>query len=303
LLTACGIAQEDQSRIFEAFVQIGAQGKRQGTGLGLAITRQFVELMGGELSLSSVLGNGSTFRVALVVTQPQPEAIPQVIRERGEVIRLAPGQPIYRMLVVEDQPDNQLMLVRLLESVGFQVDVADNGAEAVERFASMRPHFIWMDRFMPVMDGLEATRRIRAIAGGKEVKIAALTATVLSEQDERLVEAGFDAIVHKPFKPERVFGCMEQLLGLSFERSETDGNPVAPSELSPTAMAALPPALRQDLKNALVMMNRERILEVLEGVEQIERELGAALKSRVQNYDYAPILALLQNGRSDDREG
>jgi len=293
--TGCGIAPEDQGRILKPFIQLESQSKQQGTGLGLAITRQFVDLMGGSLSLDSVVGQGSTFRVDLPVQLPRSEDIPQAIRERGEITGLAPGQPTWRVLVVEDQPENQLMLARLLERVGFQVGIADNGAAAVEQFQHWRPHFIWMDRRMPVMDGVESTRRIRALAGGEVVKIAAVTASTFNEEDEELLAAGFDGIVHKPFRSEQIFECMERLLGVRFERAEAETAPTPLPELSATALAALPEPLRQKLAEALVILDGDRIMAVIDEIGQTAPDLAAALKELARNYDYQPILALLRS--------
>jgi PAS domain S-box-containing protein len=221
--TGIGICQADQAKLFQPFVQIGSQSNQKGTGLGLAITRQFVELMGGRVALTStVVGQGSTFRVELPVQLAQPNEIPQAQKARGEITGLEPGQPTCRVLVVEDQLDNRMLLLRLLEGAGFDVRAAENGAEAVEQFASWQPHFIWMDRRMPEMDGMEATRRIRALHGGEAVKIAAVTASTFKEEDMELTAAGFDAVVHKPFRSEQIFECMEELLGLHFVRTEAE---------------------------------------------------------------------------------
>jgi CheY-like chemotaxis protein len=121
------------------------------------------------------------------------------------VLGLEPGQPDWRILIVEDQPENNLLLSRLLEDAGFQVCTAANGLEGIDRFQQWRPHFIWMDRRMPVMDGLEATRRIRALPGGEAVKIVALTASVFAEQRGEMLAAGMDDILHKPFQPRQRF--------------------------------------------------------------------------------------------------
>jgi CheY-like chemotaxis protein/nitrogen-specific signal transduction histidine kinase len=293
--TGCGISPQDQARILEPFVQLGKEGAQQGTGLGLAIIRQFVELMGGSLALTSAVGQGSTFRVDIPVRLARPEEIPPAASQaRGEVTGLAPGQPACRVLVAEDQFENRLLLLRLLEHAGFEVRLAENGAEAVEQFQTWHPHFVWMDKRMPVMDGVEAARHIRALAGGEAVKIAAVTAFTFREEDEELMAAGFDAIVHKPYRPEQIFECMEHLSGLRFERAQAAEAPPHLPALSRGAMAALPEPLREELAQALVILDRERLLEIIERVTQTDPELGAALTGRARNYDYAPILALLQ---------
>jgi len=152
-----GISEEDMERIFEPFAQVGEQTDAKGTGLGLSITRQYVELMGGELTVESKVGKGSVFRFEIPVEKVAVEDIEQAEPSRGQVIGLEPGQPSWRILIVEDQLENRLLLKKLLEQVGFEVHEAVNGQEAIDVFEEWRPHFIWMDRRMPLMDGLEAT--------------------------------------------------------------------------------------------------------------------------------------------------
>lgn len=297
--TGCGIAPSDQHRLFEPFVQVGQQARQQGSGLGLAISRQFVELMGGSLSFTSRLGEGSIFRVDLPVQLARQEDIPAAPQARGDVTALAPGQPTCRVLVVDDQEDNRLLLMRLLEDVGFEVRLAHDGAEAVEQFQSWRPRFIWMDRRMPVMDGLEATRRIRALPGGDAVKIAAVTASTFSEEDAELMAAGFDALVHKPFRPAQIFDCMETLLGLRFVRGDVLATQETGSEISAAALAVVPPALRAALRDALVLAEADPVLKQIDEIGKAAPDLAVALRERAQNYDYAAILTVLQRGADE----
>lgn len=295
--TGCGIAPEDQDKLFQPFVQVGPQAGQQGTGLGLAITRQFAELMGGGISVTSSAGKGSVFRVEVVVKLASPEQIPQAPAELGEVTGLEPGQPPWRVLVVEDQEDNQILLMRLLETAGFQARLAVNGAEAVEQFTSWQPHYIWMDRRMPVMDGVEATRRIRALPGGDAVKIAAVTASSFKEQDEEMTMTGFDAVVHKPYRPAQIFDCMERLLGARFVRAEAETTPAVHRQISVAALDSVPDVLRQKLDEALLLLDSERILQVIDEIGTIAPELAAMLGERARSYDYSGIREALQGGR------
>ncbi len=293
--TGCGISPEDQSRIVEPFVQIENQKKQQGTGLGLAITRQFVELMGGCLSLVSTPGQGSIFKVELEVEEAFAEDLPRIKPVRGEVVRLEPGQGAYRVLVVEDQPENRWLLITLLESAGFQVRSAENGSEAVAQFQTWNPHFIWMDWRLPEMDGIEATRRIRALEGGRQVKIAVVTASIFKESDQQLATAGFDDIVHKPFYPEKIFDCMEKLLGVRYERSATVADERAThAGVSQAALSRLPGDLREDLTRALSMLDQDAIVKTVAGIGELDAELGAALRERTRRYDYQTILTALE---------
>jgi hemerythrin-like metal-binding protein len=292
--TGIGIAPDDQTRIFEPFVQIGATTRQQGTGLGLSITRQFVELMGGHLSLSSSLGQGSTFSVELPCQRASAADILQPDSDYCEVTGLAAGQPDIRVLVVDDHRENQLLLAQWLETTGFHVALAENGAEAVEQFKRWQPHFIWMDRRMPVMDGVEAVRRIRALPDGRNVRIAAVTASILKDDDDALLAAGFDAIVHKPFRRQSIFECMGQLLNLSYEHATTNESPEALRALSGTALAALPARLRNSLSEAILRLDQERILEVIGEIATFDGELAEGLRERVRHYAYPIILSLLQ---------
>lgn len=291
--TGCGIAPENQNKIFDAFIQISSQGEQQGTGLGLAITRQFIELMRGSITLTSNIGQGSIFRVELPVQVARSEDLPDAPKTRGVVIGLEPGQPVCRVLVVDDQVDNRLLLQRLLESAGFEVLLAENGAVAVQQFSCWQPHFIWMDRRMPGGDGLEATRRIRALPDGKTVKIAAVTASTFSEENLELSAAGFDAIVNKPFRPEQIFDCMERLLDLQFVRTEAK-HADSTIELDPTALASLPRSLQQDFASAIITLDRRRILNVVDQIEKTSPSLAAALRIRIRQYDYDGISKLIQ---------
>jgi PAS domain S-box-containing protein len=212
-----GISTADQQKIFEPFVQLENTAIQKGTGLGLTITRQFVQLMGGSISVESIKGTGSTFRVELPVNKvtaadvTKPESM-----VRGDITGLAPDQPEYRILIVEDQLENQLLLAKLMKNVGFPVKVAENGEQALELFQSWRPHLIWMDRRMPKMDGLEATRRIRELPGGREVKIVAVTASAFMEQRVEMLDAGIDEFVRKPYRFNEIYECLTKQLGVQY---------------------------------------------------------------------------------------
>lgn len=291
--TGCGIPPEDQARILEPFVQVESQRKQQGTGLGLAITRQFVDLMGGTLSLNSTPGQGSTFRVEFDAVLAYPEDIPSPQIAGGEVIRLSADQNACRVLVVEDQPENRRLLTTLLESVGFLVRPANNGAEAVQAFAEWQPHFIWMDWRLPVLDGIKATHQIRAMAGGDQVRIVVVTASIFKEDDEQLATAGFDGIVHKPFYPEQIFEVMERLLGVSYERAMPGASIQVQSELSADAMASLPALLRHQLAHAIELLDGDGITQAVNAIGAITPELGNTLRRKTRQYDYPSILAAL----------
>ncbi len=158
--TGCGIAPNEIDKLFDAFVQAEA-GKvfAEGTGLGLTITRSFVEMMGGNITVESVLGKGSIFKFHIKIAVVDASGV--ITQPQQRVIGLELGQPVYRILVVDDTPENAKLLVKLLQPVGFEVRTVGNGKEAIALWETWQPHLIWMDTRMPIMDGLAATREIR----------------------------------------------------------------------------------------------------------------------------------------------
>ncbi|MCQ8105710.1 PAS domain S-box protein [Methylomonas sp. SURF-2] len=298
--TGPGIAPEDQARIFEPFVQLGKTADNKGTGLGLSITRQFVQLMKGKMSLESSPGHGALFRVDLPLGHADAQDIHQLQHlEARDVVALAPGQADFRILVVEDQLDNQLLLVKLLERVGFQVKSAENGRRAVDIFQAWQPHFIWMDRQMPVMDGLEASRIIRRQPGGDKVKIVAVTASAFAEQRSEMLAAGMDDFIRKPYHAYEIYECLSRQLGVKFLTSETSALAMPDRVSNLESVSALPEHLRRDLENALVSLESERIDLIVNRIAECDRELAAELNQLVYNYAYPAILKALRSGQDE----
>ena len=164
-----GIREADRQRIFLPFEQLSGQSAEAGTGLGLAISRQYVRHMGGDIGVASAPSGGSIFHFDIAVGTPSPvKGLYEEPRrpQLGRAVALVEGQERYRLLIAEDQPENRLLLRKILEPLGFDIREAVNGAEAVEISRQWSPHLIWMDVRMPVMDGLEATRRIKAEISG-----------------------------------------------------------------------------------------------------------------------------------------
>jgi signal transduction histidine kinase/DNA-binding NarL/FixJ family response regulator len=298
--TGVGIVAEDQARIFDPFVQVGSLSLQKGTGLGLAIARTYLESMGGRIGVESTPGKGSIFRVEVPVERVKESEVSAAEIEMGRIVGLAPGQPEYRILIVEDQMENWLLLQRLLEGVGFQVRVAENGAAGVEMFQEWRPHLIWMDIRMPVMDGLEATRRIRALNGGREVKIAALTASVFKEERDSVMAAGMDDFVRKPYRPNELFDCLVRQLGVRFVYEESTVATTAPAAaLRPEALATLPQVLREELTDALVSLDVTRIGEIIRRVSELDPALGDTLAQHARQLGYTAILRALKAMRGN----
>jgi signal transduction histidine kinase/ActR/RegA family two-component response regulator len=199
--TGIGIDAETQARLFDKFVQGDSSTARRygGTGLGLAICRQLAELMGGSVGLRSAAGAGSTFWVTLPMP-PAPAAAPETVVPRV----LTGPAPANRSLILlaEDNPVNQKLARHLLGKLGCEVDIANNGMEAVERWTERLYDAIFMDCQMPGLDGYQATERIRASGErGRRIPIVAITASSMVGDRERCLAAGMTDYVSKPLNP------------------------------------------------------------------------------------------------------
>ena len=284
--TGPGIAPEDQARIFEAFVQV-SRSSQKGTGLGLTITRQFVELMGGTVQIESTPGRGSTFRVELPVEKAREAEVTPSRTDSGGRFVLEPGQAECRVLIVDDETDNAALLERLLSNAGFEVRVASDGAQGVAAFQQWRPRFIWMDLRMPEMDGFEAVKQIRGLDGGREVTIAAVTASVFAGERSDVLTAGFDDLVRKPYRTELIFECMAKHLGVRYRRAEAKA--AVAGVLRPEDLAALPEELRRDLAGAVATLDNTQIAGVIQRVSELNPALGLVLAEHAERLAYSAI--------------
>lgn len=302
--TGIGIASTELNSLFEPFIQSNnRQSTQEGTGLGLPISRQFVQLMGGNLTVRSTPGIGSTFAFSIPVqrvesTHQLTSSLPR------HILGLAPNQPPYRILVVEDNETNRQLLVQLLQSVGFKVQAATNGQEAIARWETWHPQLIWMDMRMPVMNGYEATEQIRAreqMSGqqAERTKIIALTAGVFEEERTKVLEVGCDDFVRKPFQETELLEKMTTHLGVQYLYAETE----IATNRSPTtldschaiaALQELPTPLLIQLHQATVELDNQKLANLIEQVMPTQPQLAALFHEKVNTFDFVPILQLLQ---------
>jgi len=265
--TGPGIAPEAHQRIFEPFVQLGTSAKGSGTGLGLSISRQYLRLMGSDLQIDSTLGRGTTFRFTLAANPPHG-ALP-VGRPRHDNPVLTDADRGKRVLVAEDTPEARLLLLCLLEPMGFTVAEASNGEEALERMRDFAPDLILMDWRMPRLDGLAATRQIRAL-DGPQPKIVILSANAFEENRLAALEAGADGYLRKPLDSEELYDALEHHLGIRLAGDEAIAAPAmasADEAMSAERLATLPPAVREALKSAVKELNQAKILDLLSPLE------------------------------------
>ena len=220
--TGSGISDSEMATLFQPFVQTDSGRRSQeGTGLGLSISYNYVHLMGGQMSVSSKVGKGSTFSFYIPL-KPLESNNSESIRSSTRVVGLQSNQTDYRILIAEDTRLNRQLLTRILTPLGFEVREVNNGIEAIAVWQSWSPHLIWMDARMPMLNGSEAASAIRAIEAERNipdterVKMIALTASLVNSEEEDLSTYGFDGFVTKPFTEDLVFEEMARHLNLQY---------------------------------------------------------------------------------------
>jgi PAS domain S-box-containing protein len=306
--TGPGIAPDEIGILFDPFAQ-ATSGKQsqEGTGLGLSICRQFVHLMGGDLSVRSQLGQGSCFTFDVEVDLGQPEdVVPPLVGLSQRVLCLEPDEPIRRILVAEDRESNRRLLVRSLQRLGFEVREATNGEEAIQVWEQWHPHLIWMDMRMPVIDGYEATRRIKASPGGVDTPVIALTASAFEEDQEKMLTAGCNDIVRKPFRMQEIHDMLVKHLAVCFSYEAGPPSPAVPERsnirISPgeLVLADLPPGWLAALGQATVRADLPEMLDLIDEIRPENAVLAASLRELAREFEYDRILRLLEQVGGDD---
>ncbi len=286
-----GIPPEKLPSIFAPFVQAGPD-HQDGTGLGLAICKRFIDMLGGAIRVESEVGRGSRFRFWLPVEIAEDTEVEPLENAARGRLALEPGQPNYRILNVEDNANNRLLLATILKPLGLDVREASNGAEGVRLFETWRPDLIWMDIRMPVMDGREATRRIRALPGGDSCKIIAITASTFTEERARILAAGFDDFLSKPYRDRDIHRLLGRHLNLRFHDEE---RPSAAKLMTASSAIEIPENLASLLRDAIILGDSERIEALLRGIDERYPAAAAMLQAWVADYQYDRILRWLED--------
>jgi urea ABC transporter urea binding protein len=296
--TGFGIAPDEINSLFEAFVQTQSGRKSQeGTGLGLTISQQFVELMGGKITVNSILSQGTTFKVEIPIKLAESADI-ETQQPTRKVVGLEADQPLYRILVVEDRWENRQLLIKLLTPLGFEVREAENGLEGVALWKSWEPHLIWMDMRMPVMDGYEATKQIKAQLKGQATVIIALTASALEEERAIVLSAGCDDFMRKPFQASVLFEKLAQHLGVRYIYepilTNSPQQKSSPEEQINNSLAVMSEQWLEQLYQAALSAHAKQICQLIKQIPDQNQALVNTLTDLVNNFRFDTIVDLIQ---------
>ena len=291
-----GISEEFQQCIFAPFFQVGELGDKIGTGLGLTLAQRFLTLMDGEISVESELDKGTIFHITLPVKLVRESNLEPYNQHKSAVIAIEPDGNEYRILSIADGEDNQVLLQKNLESVGFLVREVSTMQQAIDIFKTWHPQMIWIDMDIPMIDGMNTARIIRALEGGSETIIAALSAFPLDESENEKLPAECDEFMRKPINQAELFECIAKHLGLRYHYKE---NP-KPSEqqeqgmaLTVKDLAVLDNETLTELTNATKALDIERTLDIAEQIGKSSPEMGRALVSLVNHLDFKTLQWLI----------
>jgi CheY-like chemotaxis protein/anti-sigma regulatory factor (Ser/Thr protein kinase) len=293
--TGIGIAPEDIKKLFQPFSQVGElAGQSQGTGLGLAISRNLVHLMGGELRVTSQPGTGSVFSFWLPLTAEQFE--PRLLQH--QIVALAPNQPRWKILVVDDRLENRRVMEMLLQTVGFDVQTVASGEQALETCAANRPDMMFLDLRMPGIDGFEVVRRLRATETERHstrLPIIALTASAFEEDRQIVLASGFDDYLAKPCTEKMLLEMIGKHLKVQFQEEVT---PVTPSSFDQPSNLTQQNELDQEWKAAfhrsLTTGRTAKALELIEQLPPHHQSLADTFRRLVKQYRFDELFALLE---------
>ncbi len=271
--TGPGVSAEERESIFQPFQQSLAGLKTGGTGLGLAISKRQIELMGSELELESSPGRGARFYFDLSLPRASESIKVRSKTQDGEILRLKEACSV-KALVVDDVEQNREVLSQLLRGIGVDVVVADRGQAALDQLGESLPDIVFLDIRMPDLDGTEVAREIALRHGLDQIKLVAISASVLRHEQERFLDAGFSEFISKPFRLEEVCECMGRLLGVEFEVADASGTPMVSEESVAMSKVEISSDLKAKLLSAAEMYSTTEMREHLSELEQLNPKAG-----------------------------
>ena len=290
-----GITEIEQKNLFKHFVQTSSGIKKgSGTGLGLALCHELTNLMGGRISVSSEVGKGSVFTFYVEIKEGE---ITEPESRRTKVVKIDNGEKHYRILVVDDKEENLRVAVNLLKLVGFETNEAVNGVDAIVKFEEYFPDLILMDLRMPVMDGYEATKRIKSTDKGITTPIIALTASAFEEEQEKTKLFEFKGYIRKPFRENDLFSTIGKILDIKYiyedEKPLPEEKNINADDLMKDGIGKLPNSLIIEMLQAASVANVYQLKKLVQTIETDDPELAHRLMTFVRNFDYNQLQKIL----------
>jgi len=295
--TGTGISVDDPDTLFEMFTQSSTQktDTQHGVGLGLTICKKFVHLMGGDIRIEKKSDNGAHF--SFEIPAIAIESI-EVQKDQKNVIGLKPGHQSYKILVVDDIASNRKILVDALVSVGFDVQEAENGQLALDVWQNWSPDLIWLDMFMPILNGFDVAMHIRKMeTEASHVIIIAVSASSFEEDRIFAIDAGCDDFLLKPFKFNNMFELMANHLNISYIYDKTsiyeDKRVEVTDEELRRIIQDMPKTVQLDLKNGILTLDSQKTKKAIQNIEKKYPFAGTILLDWVKKYDFNRLQSLI----------
>lgn len=293
--TGIGILPADQDSIFTPFEQVNSDQNanwQTGTGLGLSICKQLVELMDGNIQLDSTSGKGSVFSFSILVgiVQDQEMAIPNV--NSAEIIGFESANSI-NILIVEDLEESAMYLSQVLQKTGCNINIAENGQQAIQAYLKFKPDLIFMDKRMPEVDGIAAAQSIRQLEGGGNVIIIAITASAFDDIKKNINDGTFNDYIQKPYSSKEIYSCLRKHLNLKFVYAKPAEKSLSSSSNTLKEISNLTEQTKIDLRLAVTELNIDKTLSAIENVKKENEALSIYLTTLIDDFDFSSFKSLL----------
>jgi len=292
--TGPGIEPANLDKIFEVFEQTHkGQVVAGGTGLGLAISRSYAKLMGGDVTVASTFGDGSKFTFKFKYSPGTQRDISNGLPKK--VLRLKKQFIDTRLLIVDDSFENRDILEKNLAPIGFQVQMAENGKQALRLFEKWKPQIILMDVVMPVMDGLEATRLIRASRIKLQPKIFAISASALETEKAGILSAGADTFISKPVRFTELYESLNKVAGIDYEFDNTEDNILNMVDQIDIDTNRLPEELIRIISKAAKTGDLDALAGSVSNVSEVDQGMANHLQNLIDEFELEKIQKIFNN--------
>ncbi len=302
--TNSSVSEAELATLFHPLVTVRQEvNSTEGSSLNLPISRKLAQLMGGDITVSNNQPpeSGLTFYLKIQTQSVAAQKL-QVQSSLRRVIGLESDKTEYRILIVDDSKTNRAIMKRFLEPVGFKVQEAVNGQEAIDVWLRWQPHMIWMDLRMPVMNGCEATKRIKSYSQALYTPIVALSASTLEEDKSLFKAAGCDDFVSKPFSENVIFDKIAQHLGIRYvyeSISPLTSNTTSNFKLTADTLNIMSSEWLNNLEQAATVLDRDLLTQLLQKIPPEHDSLKDSLQKQVNDFDFDKIISLVKKSKSN----